>query len=98
MLRKQGEVIVVSPDGTMIKRMAASITVDSGSEKGLLGVVIDGEDNIYFYASTGNDNANKHKVYKARAAADGTVTVDLTKPQSYRWAWRGRPTTTAAAW
>ena len=35
-------VMVVSPDGRSLKRMAANMTVDSGSEKGLLGVVLDG--------------------------------------------------------
>src|SRR5688572_11221423 len=79
-LRKQGEIIVARPDGTVLKRPAAMLTVDSASEKGLLGIAIDGADNIYLYASTGNDALNKHKVYKARAAADGTVTVDLDNP------------------
>ena len=70
---------MLSADGKTAT-MGASLTVDSGSEKGLLGVVVDAQENIYLYASTGNDNANKHKVYKARAAADGTVTVDLMTP------------------
>jgi glucose/arabinose dehydrogenase len=78
-VRKSGQIHVASPDGKMVQ-MGASITVDTESEKGLLGVVVDAQDNIYLYASTGNDDTNKHKVYKARAAADGTVTVDLTNP------------------
>ena len=80
-LRKDGRgLVVVARRHAMIKQRGRMLTVDIGSEKGLLGVVIDGDDNLYFYASTGDDNANKHKVYKARAAADGTVTVDLANP------------------
>jgi glucose/arabinose dehydrogenase len=78
--RKTGQVAVVALDGTVIKPNAVVMTVDATNEKGLLGVVVDPQDNIYFYASTGNDNLNKHKVYKARAAADGTITVDLDNP------------------
>jgi MYXO-CTERM domain-containing protein len=78
-LRKTGEISVVSPDGSMTKP-AGMMTVDIDSEKGLLGIVIDARDNIYLYASTGDDVANKHKVYKGRVAADGVVTVDTDHP------------------
>ena len=59
---KQGEVVVASPDGMTLKRAARAFTVDSGSEKGLLGVVRDDADNLYFYASTGPTDADKHRV------------------------------------
>jgi glucose/arabinose dehydrogenase len=78
--RKQGEVILVGLDGRVLFRPAAQMTVDSGSEKGLLGVVSDDADNLYFYASTGGDNADKHKVYKGRVEANGTVTIDMARP------------------
>jgi glucose/arabinose dehydrogenase len=78
--RKTGQVAVVSLNGTVIKAEAVVMPVDSDNEKGLLGVVIDPQDNIYFYASTGTDSLNKHKVYKATAAADGTITVNMASP------------------
>jgi glucose/arabinose dehydrogenase len=76
---KQGTVIVADKDGNVVKMQAFNFTVDSTSEKGLLGVVRDDQDNLYFYASTG-PNTDKHRVYKGRLAADGAVTVDLDKP------------------
>jgi glucose/arabinose dehydrogenase len=76
-VRKQGVVIVTMADGTVQAPMAATMQVDNtNDEKGLLGVVVDEQDNLYFYASTGADSLNKHKVYKGRAAANGMVTID----------------------
>jgi MYXO-CTERM domain-containing protein len=76
---KAGAVAVTDKDGKILKNPAATFAVDAGSEKGLLGVVRDDRGTLYFYASTG-DTANKHKVYKATLAADGTVTVDMANP------------------
>jgi glucose/arabinose dehydrogenase len=75
---KNGNITVVGKDGMAQKAMAARLMVDTGSEKGLLGVVRDANDNLYFYASTGTTNADKHNVFKGRAGADGTVTIDMT--------------------
>jgi glucose/arabinose dehydrogenase len=78
--RKSGDVAVVGKDGMVLQAMAYKFTVDTGSEKGLLGVVADAQDNLYFYASTGMDAADKHRVYRGRLGADNTVTVELDKP------------------
>lgn len=78
--RKMGQVVVVDRTGAIVKDPAAMFTVDSASEKGLLGVVRDDQDNVYFYASTGTTVADKHRVYKGQVAADGTVTVNLEMP------------------
>ena len=72
---------MVDKDGMSIRNPAVTFTgVDTASEKGLLGVVRDDNDNLYFYVSNGPSNADKHRVYKAQIAADGTVTVDLDTP------------------
>jgi glucose/arabinose dehydrogenase len=76
--RKGGEIAVVMPDGS-VQSSSASIDVDSESEKGLLGVVADERDNLYFYASTGNDDRDKHKVYRGTLDASGAVSVDLSR-------------------
>ena len=74
-----GEVVV--KQGDMLKRMAATIMLNRGgqNEQGLLGVVVDKDDNLYFYASAG-DTANKHKVYKATIGADNVITVNTEMP------------------
>jgi glucose/arabinose dehydrogenase len=77
--RKTGEIAVAMPDGSLQRSMAAIIDVDAESEKGLLGVVRDEDDTLYFYASTGGDDSDKHKVYRATLAANGEVSVDLTR-------------------
>jgi glucose/arabinose dehydrogenase len=76
---KDGDVAVVNRDGTMLKRVAAHFQADVESEKGVLGVVRDDADNLYFYASTGATDASKHEVWRGRAAADGTITIE-SKP------------------
>jgi glucose/arabinose dehydrogenase len=79
--RKSGQVVVVDRDGNFMKNPAFTFTgVDASSEKGLLGVARDDNDNLYFYVSNGPSNADKHRVYKAQIAADGTVTVNLENP------------------
>jgi glucose/arabinose dehydrogenase len=78
--RRTGQIVVVNADGTVQMPVAATIQVDTGNdEKGLLGVVRDAQNTLYFYASTG-DTGNKHKVYKATVAASGAVTVDTANP------------------
>jgi glucose/arabinose dehydrogenase len=76
---KGGEVVVRTPAGT-VKRMAAMFALAAlHDEQGLLGVVTDAENHLYFYASTGDVN-NKNKVFKASINADNTVTVDTANP------------------
>jgi glucose/arabinose dehydrogenase len=78
--RRTGQIVAVNADGTVQMPVAATIQVDLGhDEKGLLGVVRDAQNNLYFYASTG-DTGNKHKVFKATIAASGAVTVDTANP------------------
>jgi glucose/arabinose dehydrogenase len=77
--RKGGQIAVVMPDGT-VQSSSSSIDVDSESEKGLLGVVSDERDNLYFYASTGDDDGDKHRVYRGTLDSSGAVSVDLTRP------------------
>jgi glucose/arabinose dehydrogenase len=78
-VRKSGEIAVAMPDGSIANREAGRIDVDTGSEKGLLGVVRDEDDTLYFYASTGEDAADKHKVYRGAVEPDGAVSVDLSR-------------------
>jgi MYXO-CTERM domain-containing protein len=78
-IRKTGQVAMLDWQGNVINPMAARLTVDSRSEKGLLGVVVDDQDNIYLYASMGDDDTNKHRVLKARAVGNDVV-VDLDNP------------------
>jgi glucose/arabinose dehydrogenase len=78
-IRKTGQVVLVDWQGNVLNPLAASLTVDSASEKGLLGVVVDDQNNIYFYASVGTDTNHKHKVLKARAGYNNVV-VDLANP------------------
>jgi glucose/arabinose dehydrogenase len=77
--RKSGEIAVVMANGTVQNSAAARIDVDSESEKGLLGVVRDDDDTLYFYASTGDDDGDKHKVYRGSLDASGRVSVDLSR-------------------
>jgi len=41
--------------------------------------VRDEEDRLYFYASTGDDSDDKHKVYRATISDSGQVTIDTTR-------------------
>ena len=75
--RKTGEIAVLHHDGAVQQATAARVEVDSGSEKGLLGVVVDAEDNAYFFASTGDTDADKHGVFRGQVADDGEVDIDL---------------------
>ncbi len=66
MTEKTGAVKVRRTDGTVVT--AGSFTVDSSSEKGLLGVEVDPQfatnTFLYFYASDGPSTANKHRVLR----------------------------------
>lgn len=76
--RKMGGITVVTADGK-VQKEDQSIEVDDGSEKGLLGVVRDDQDRLYFYASAGDDDQDKHKVYRATIDASGAITVDTSR-------------------
>ena len=80
--RRAGQLVVVDKDGMFIKNptMPTFTGVDSTSEKGVLGVVRDENDNLYFYVSNGPSTADKHRVYKGTIAADSTITVDPANP------------------
>ncbi|HSP20075.1 MAG TPA: PQQ-dependent sugar dehydrogenase, partial [Myxococcaceae bacterium] len=75
MTEKTGAVKVRRTDGTVVT--AGSFTVDSASEKGLLGVEVDPQfaSNrfLYFYASDGPTTANKHRVLKVVLNPDDTL-------------------------
>ncbi len=77
--RKTGQVVVAMPDGSVQNAQAARLDVDTESEKGLLGVVRDDRDTLYFYASTGDDDRDKHKVYRGTIDASGAVSIDLSR-------------------
>src|SRR5215467_11524743 len=66
MTEKTGAVKIRRTDGTVVS--AGSFAVDSGSEKGLLGVEMDPQFQsngyLYFYASDGPSTANKHRVLR----------------------------------
>ena len=72
MTEKTGAVKVRRTDGSVVT--AGSFTVDSDSEKGLLGVEVDPQfatnTFLYFYASDGPSTANKHRVSKVRLKPD----------------------------
>jgi len=75
MTEKTGAVKVRRTDGTVVT--AGSFTVDSNSEKGLLGVEVDPQfaSNrfLYFYASDGPSTANKHRVQRVALNPDDTL-------------------------
>ncbi|MGZ6071702.1 MAG: PQQ-dependent sugar dehydrogenase, partial [Myxococcaceae bacterium] len=75
MTEKTGAVKVRRTDGTVVT--AGSFTVDSNSEKGLLGVEVDPQfaSNrfLYFYASDGPSTANKHRVLRVALNPDDTL-------------------------
>ena len=75
---KGGDIVVVTAGGKVQKK-GQSIAVDKDSEKGLLGVVRDDQDRLYFYASAGPSNADKHKVFRATIDPSGTIKVDTSK-------------------
>jgi glucose/arabinose dehydrogenase len=68
MTEKTGAVKVRRTDGSVVT--SGSFSVDSDSEKGLLGVEVDPQFQangfLYFYASDGPTTANKHRVLRVR--------------------------------
>src|SRR6185503_3053076 len=58
--------------------------VDTGSEKGLLGVVahpdVASNNTFFFYVSNGSDSNDKHRVYRGVLAANDTLTIDMANP------------------
>jgi MYXO-CTERM domain-containing protein len=76
---KAGKAVLLGPAGDVQNPTALSLEVDSDSEKGLLGVVVDDADNLYFYASTGRETSDKHHIYKGRLDANGKVNLDTSK-------------------
>jgi glucose/arabinose dehydrogenase len=72
MTEKAGAVKVRRTDGSVVT--AGNFTVDSGSEKGLLGVEVDPQfasnTFLYFYASDGPSTANKHRVLRVALNSD----------------------------
>jgi glucose/arabinose dehydrogenase len=79
--RKNGQIVVRRPNGTTaVIAYPFGGTLDTGSEKGLLGVVADPDviENraFYFYVSNG-PTADKHRVYRAVLAEESdSLTVD----------------------
>jgi len=78
--QKNGQITIRRTDGTKNVLMGTFSGVDTASEKGLLGVVSDSNDNFYFYVSNGSSNDDKHRVYKGTLSATDTLTIDMTTP------------------
>lgn len=81
--RKSGEIVVRRANGTLnVVAYPFGGTLDTGSEKGLLGVVADPDvaqnNAFYFYVSNGPTN-DRHRVYRAVLTASDA----LTKPDSF---------------
>jgi glucose/arabinose dehydrogenase len=84
-IQRSGDIAIFTPG--MAEYAEARVDVESGpAEQGLLGVVRDPDfatnSFIYFYASQGNDAANRHKIlrYKLDAAgalSDRVVVLDM---------------------
>jgi MYXO-CTERM domain-containing protein len=80
--QKGGEIAVRRVDGSKNVVMGAFTNVDTGSEKGLLGVVAHPSEanTFFFYVSDGESAADKHRVYKGTLTDDDSVTIDLDNP------------------
>ena len=81
---KGGTIVVRRANGTKNMVTGQFGTVDTGSEKGLLGVVADPDvatnDTFYFYVSNGSTSDDKHRVYKGVLSADDTFAIDMENP------------------
>ncbi|MDX2052898.1 MAG: PQQ-dependent sugar dehydrogenase [Polyangiaceae bacterium] len=79
---KSGNVSLRTLDGLKTTISGKFGNVDTGSEKGLLGIVADPNvaDTFYFYVSNGPSNSDKHHVYKGTLSGAGELTVDLANP------------------
>jgi len=80
---KTGQITIRLPTGELTVITGTFPNLDTGSEKGLLGVVADPNvatnDTFYFYASNG-PTEDRHRVYKVVLNDDNTVTPDLDTP------------------
>jgi MYXO-CTERM domain-containing protein len=79
---KAGTVVVRRTDGSRNMQTMLFGTVDTASEKGLLGVVAHPtEANVFFfYVSNGSSNDDKHRVYRGSLGADDMLTIDMSNP------------------
>src|SRR6185436_655026 len=76
---KGGSISIIPADGSAVEQKATNrLTVDTESEKGLLGVVADPafatNKTLYFYASDGPSLTDKHRVRKATLSDTNDVT------------------------
>jgi MYXO-CTERM domain-containing protein len=80
--RKNGQITIRNTDGTTEVLSRTFMNVDTGSEKGLLGVVAHPteQDTLFFYVSDGQSNDDKHRVYQGVLNADNTLTIDTANP------------------
>ncbi|MGE3773847.1 MAG: sorbosone dehydrogenase family protein [Gammaproteobacteria bacterium] len=81
--RKTGQIAIRQADGSLVQLVyPLGGTLDTGSEKGLLGVVADPEvasnGAFYFYVSNGPGNADKNRVVRAVLTAANSFIVDPT--------------------
>ena len=80
--RKSGQVAIRQTNGTVVSlAYPFGGTLDTSSEKGLLGVVADPDaasNRFYFYVSNGPSTTDKHRVYRAVLTPANTLSVDLT--------------------
>jgi glucose/arabinose dehydrogenase len=83
-VRKDGGVIIRRADETTVVRTGLFGTVDSASEKGLLGVVahpdVATNGTFFFYVSNGSSNDDKHRVYRGVLDASDQLTIETNTP------------------
>jgi glucose/arabinose dehydrogenase len=79
---KSGSVWIRHTDGTKVQRMNLFGTVDTASEKGLLGVVAHPTmaNTFFFYVSNGSDTTDKHRVFRGTLDASDQLTIDMMNP------------------
>src|SRR5262245_20547053 len=79
---KNGTVVIRRADGTRNMQMGLFGTVDTASEKGLLGVVAHPTtaNTFFFYVSNGTDNNDKHRVFRGTLDASDQLTIDMATP------------------
>ncbi|HTK77314.1 MAG TPA: PQQ-dependent sugar dehydrogenase [Gemmataceae bacterium] len=79
---KSGAVVIRRANGTKNMVMNAFGTVDTNSEKGLLGVVAHPTmaNTFFFYVSNGTSNDDKHRVFRGTLDANDGLTVDTMNP------------------
>jgi glucose/arabinose dehydrogenase len=75
--QKNGTITVRRTDGTKNIVTGTFAGLDTASEKGLLGVVVDPErDNFYFYVSFGATAVDKNQVFKGTLDATDAIVID----------------------